>query len=239
MKLICCGSGSSGNSYVLTDGEEALVLDCGVRFLEVKKALNFNVRQIKGAVVSHVHGDHSAYAKEYEASGIPVWRPYLAAGDVRKGEPYSTESLRQSSQFGGFKVQSFDLIHDVPCCGFLVSHKSFGKLLYVTDTEFVRYRFKGVNTLLVEANYDEGYIDKSAAKAMHVLTGHQSLQTAIGFIQANASESLDHVVLCHLSQTGNASPVEFKKAAESIVPTGCTVDIAEPGLIVDLSDVPF
>jgi ribonuclease BN (tRNA processing enzyme) len=227
MKLICCGSGSTGNTYILTNGDEALVLDCGIRFLEVKKALGFNIRPIVGAVVSHVHGDHHAYAHEYEAAGIPVWRPYTA------------ESLRQDKAVGGFRVQSFGLVHDVPCCGFLVGHKDLGKLVYITDTEYVRYRFKGLNTILIEANYDERYIDTTQAKTRHVLTGHQSLQTAMKFIEANASDCLNHVILCHLSQSGSASPKEFLEAVKEIVPAGCTVDIAEKGLVSDLSDTPF
>lgn len=56
MKLIVAGTGSSGNSYILTNGKEALILDCGKPFMEVKKALGFNVRQIVGVVVTHEHG---------------------------------------------------------------------------------------------------------------------------------------------------------------------------------------
>ena len=56
MKLIVVDSGSSGNSYILTNGEEALILDCGLPFREVKKALGFNVRQIVGVIVTHEHG---------------------------------------------------------------------------------------------------------------------------------------------------------------------------------------
>lgn len=56
MKLICCGTGSSGNSYLITNGTETLVLDAGIPFKEVKIALGFNVRQIVGVLVTHEHG---------------------------------------------------------------------------------------------------------------------------------------------------------------------------------------
>ena len=58
------GTGSNGNTYLLTCDGETLVIDCGIKFLETKKMLNFNIRGIVGAVVSHVHGDHSKAIKE-------------------------------------------------------------------------------------------------------------------------------------------------------------------------------
>ena len=56
MKLIVVGSSSAGNTYLLINNDEVLVLNAGCRFLEVKKALGFNIRQIAGVVVTHEHG---------------------------------------------------------------------------------------------------------------------------------------------------------------------------------------
>ena len=152
MKLKSIVTGSSGNTYLLTNGSETLVIDAGMPFLEVKKALNFNIRSIRGAVVSHIHGDHNKYSHEYESAGIPVFRPYM------------TESLRMNAGMGGFTVRSFGVIHNVPCCGFLIEHPDMGKLLYATDTEYVPYRFKDLSTMLSEANYSEEYVNRNEAK---------------------------------------------------------------------------
>lgn len=56
MRLIVCGSSSSGNTYILDSNNECLVLDVGRPFKEVKIALGFNIRQIVGTVVTHEHG---------------------------------------------------------------------------------------------------------------------------------------------------------------------------------------
>ena len=56
MKLIVVGSSSAGNTYLLGNNDEVIVLDTGCRFLEVKKALGFNIRQIVGVVITHEHG---------------------------------------------------------------------------------------------------------------------------------------------------------------------------------------
>ncbi len=55
MNLICLGSSSSGNCYLLENETECLILECGIKFAEIKKALDFNVSKIQGVVVSHQH----------------------------------------------------------------------------------------------------------------------------------------------------------------------------------------
>ncbi|MEB3374489.1 hypothetical protein SFC43_18645 [Bacteroides sp. CR5/BHMF/2] len=48
MKLIVLGSSSSGNCYILDNGTESLIIEAGIRFQEVKKALDFNLRKVVG-----------------------------------------------------------------------------------------------------------------------------------------------------------------------------------------------
>lgn len=221
MRLTVVGSGSSGNSYILETDKEALVIDAGVRFMEVKKALRFQVRKIAGVIVTHKHGDHAAYAHEYKEAGIPVF------------QPYEMESLRQSIRYGGFRIQSWEAVHNVPCVGYLIDHDDMGRLLYATDTEYVKYRFKGVTHFLIEANYAEEYVNRDEPKYLHVLTGHMSLPTTIGCIEANMSEQTKHITLCHLS-AGNADPEAFKQAVKAVVSDTCIVDVAAPKMVVEL-----
>jgi len=225
LKLIVCGTGSSGNTYLLTNGMETLVLDAGVPFLEAKKALNFNIQSIKGVLPTHKHGDHHAFAHQYEAAGIPVWRAYEGAKHT-------------SRSFGGFKVQAFDVVHNVPCVGYLIEHEDLGRMIYVTDTEYVKYRFKNLRTILIEANWSRDCVNREDAKYRHVLTGHMELNTCLETIKANATNKLCHVILCHLSRD-NADPEAFREAAEEIVPPGCTVDVAKKGLTIDINEIPF
>lgn len=220
--LSVVGTGSSGNTFLLTCNRETLIIDCGIRFLEVKKMLSFNIRGIVGAIVTHSHGDHSKSILEYERVGIDVWKPYRY------------DNLRQKKKFGSFTVSSFDCIHDVPCVGYLIEHPDSGlKMLYATDTQYVRYTFSGLTAMLLEANYGEAYVNQEEAKYRHVLEGHLSIETAIDCIKANMNDKLKNIILCHLS-AGNSDPEGFRRSVKAIVPDGVQIDIAEKGLTVTL-----
>lgn len=56
MDLKCLGSSSAGNCYLLTsDSGETLILDCGISIREIKKGLDWNIRGIRGMIISHAH----------------------------------------------------------------------------------------------------------------------------------------------------------------------------------------
>lgn len=56
MKLKCIATGSTGNCYTLTsDSGETLIIDCGISIKEIKKGLDWNIRGIKGVIISHTH----------------------------------------------------------------------------------------------------------------------------------------------------------------------------------------
>ena len=61
MKLKCISSGSSeGNTYALiSNSGEILLLDLGASVKQIKIGLDFNVAGIVGAIVKHLHKDHS------------------------------------------------------------------------------------------------------------------------------------------------------------------------------------
>lgn len=225
MKLKCLGSGSSGNCYILENDVEALIIEAGVPFMEVKKALDFNVRKVVGVVVGHCHLDHSRAVAEYQKAGIPVFKPY------------ESEMQRQVRTYGGFVIKSFELVHDVPCFGFYLFHEDIGTLVYASDTEYIKWRFNKVNHILVEANYSPDCMEPTDnPKRHHVITGHMSINTAVEFLRVNKSPALRNVVLLHLSES-NSDESQFKAAAETVV--DCPVWVAKRGLEVELREFPF
>lgn len=231
LKVLC--SSSSGNCYILESDTEALIIEAGLPFMEVKKALNFNVRKIVGVVVSHSHGDHAKYIAEYQKSGLM----YLY-GNVHKQNDVTETRGIISIRYGEFVIRPFPLVHDVECYGFYIQHQDIGTLVYATDTEYIKYRFKNLNHILVEANYSDDLIDNEAINREHVLRGHMSLQTALDFISTNDNPALRNVVLLHLSDK-NSDSEQFLQKTKETVKYGADCYIAEKGLEVYLNLCPF
>ena len=240
MKLKCLGSGSSGNCYLLSTETETLILDCGIPIIEIKKGLNFDLSKVVGCVVTHSHKDHSLSAKDFENMGIPVFKPY------ENKEPISLNGWNGTIQAFDLTDKDRKFMHtnadgsECPCYGFLITHHELGRMLYITDTELVKWRFKDINHILISCNYQRKYIDdENIAKRNHVFRGHMELETVKEFIKANNSDSLQSIILCHLSND-NANPKECKEEVEKVAK--CPVYVAGKGLEVELmngNECPF
>lgn len=216
MKVL--SSGSIGNCYILENDTEALVLDAGVKFSEVMKAVDYNILKIQGALVTHSHLDHAKYIKDFENNGIPVYKPY--------------EHFEKMYKIGNFTVYPFDLVHNVPCYGFMIKHNEIGKMIYATDTCYVKYRFKNLNHMLIECNYSKDCVDRGAYKFQHEVQDHMEQETCLEFIRTNNSDSLRTCILCHLSQN-SIEPLECIAEAKKIN-SRAKIDYARKGLTVDL-----
>lgn len=182
-------------------GGKRLILDVGIQYKKILSGIDFDLDSVVGVCVTHEHKDHSLSVNEFIIRGVPVYRPYAY-------EP----GARPKADFGDFHVQCFPLEHDVPCYGFLITHPEMGKLVYITDTAYCKYRFKNLNHILVECNYDAEMLADDYAAHGHVLHDHMELTTTKRFIEANKSNLLRNVVLCHLSETN----ISEQKALETI-----------------------
>lgn len=229
MKLTCLGSSSAGNCYLLTSNSgETLILDCGIPIKEIKKGLDWNIKGIVGVLCTHKHLDHSKSVKDFETMGIPICEPYKAL------------LMNQFLANSYFTVRAFDLTtvdgrwthtdangEPCPIFGFLITHPEMGKMLYITDCELIKWRFKDINHILLGVNYDKDLVDTDNPKANHVFRGHLSIDTACDFVKANDSDSLQNVIMCHLSSE-NADKDSFIEKMKNAV-NGANVDVADSG----------
>ena len=194
MRLNVLGSDSNGNCYVLQNDKEALIIEAGVRFSEVKKALKWQLSKVVGAVITHEHNDHAKYVRDFVSNGITV----LALPSVFKAKGIDSLSFRKEIEpmhgyiVGGFKVFAIPVCHDVPCVGFIIEHEDMGRMLFVTDTMMLEYRVPGLNHILLEANYAEDILDTkieagSVPLSMkpRLIHSHMEIETTKGILRAN------------------------------------------------------
>ncbi len=237
MKIKVLGSSSSGNGYILDLDTEALVIEAGVKASEVKQALKFNISKVAGCVVSHEHGDHSAYANEYIGVGFDVYMTQGTASRLKFTNNRKPKLLQPNTliQIGNFKVLPFDVEHDaIEPVGFLIKHKAIGTVLFITDTYYSKYKFSSLNHLLVEANYCEEIVEDAVingtlhpAQYRRLRKSHMSIQTCKELLKANDLSKVENIVLIHLSDR-NSNAESFKRQVQGL--TGIPVTIADKGV---------
>jgi phosphoribosyl 1,2-cyclic phosphodiesterase len=240
MKLQVINSNSQGNSYILENDNETLLIECGVRFDKIKKALGFNLNKVVGCLLTHEHGDHCFAAKDIVKSCI---RLYASMGTHQSigtdGHRYCVVvNTEESYSIGSFKVKAFDVKHDAAQpLGFLIWHPETGLILFLTDSYYSEYKFNGLNNIIIEANYCQGIMDERVKAGEdpkflrdRTITSHMSLSTCKELLQANDLSAVNNIVLIHLSDR-NSDAARFQKEVEEV--TGKQVHIAKAGLTIE------
>lgn len=223
LKLLCCGTGSSGNSYALRTDTETLLLDAGMPIKEIKKGLNWNIKNVVGCVISHVHQDHCKSKSDLEKMGIPVFAPYVSLDWIE-----ADESVVLAEKCGGFRIKAFQVPHNgTRNCGFLI-YADGQKILYMTDYEYCPYNFskQKINHMLIECNYIKDMVDRNIPNFEHKIRGHAELETVKSFVDVNKSNDLQDVILCHLG-CDSSDKERIINEIKEIVPRA-NVDVAEP-----------
>ena len=232
MQVEVLNSGSKGNGYIVRAGDDVLLLECGVKSRDVLKALQFNVRNISGCLVSHHHEDHLRYIREYFKYGFPVC---MTAESKPDGCPVRTLPRMKRSMVGAFEVVPFKVPHaETECDGFYIRHPSMGNLLFITDAEMCPFNLRSlrINHVMVECNYSIDYLTHDGINRNHILTGHMELQTCKRFIRSIYSKDLKSIGLIHLSKL-NGDPERFQKEMEEEFPDSY-VWVAEKGKTITL-----
>ena len=227
MTLKCLATGSKANCYVLKrDNGEMLILDAGLPINEIKKGIGFDVANVKGAVITHSHKDHSLSADKLKQF-TPVWQPYLI------------DKPRLHTHLGEFDIQSFPLPHNgVENRGFIIRVDG-QTICYMTDFEYCKYSLakQNIDTMIIECNYMSDLVPDDLPNIQHKVLGHCELSTTIGILQDNL-KSLKHVVLIHMG-LGTLNRAKAMESIREVVPRYITVDWAKANQVYDFSKIPF
>jgi phosphoribosyl 1,2-cyclic phosphodiesterase len=240
MKLTIINSNSQGNGYILENDREALMIECGVQFDKIKKALGFKLSKVAGCLITHEHQDHCKSAKEVMAAGINVYASYGTHAAMRTEGHHRARFLHLGSvtSIGEFKIIAFKVEHDAAePMGFLINHPETGIVLFLTDTYYSKYTFAGLNNVIVEANYCQGILDKRVQDGANpkflrdrVITSHMSLATCKELLAANDLAGVNNIVLIHLSD-GNSDAKRFQREVQEV--TGKQVHVAHAGMVIE------
>lgn len=240
LKITTIGSGSSGNCYILEcqldNGErEAIILEAGLSPKRVQKALDFNLRYVKGCLITHEHGDHAHYALKLNNNGIMIYATEgtlsaLGLKDTLLAQPIQYKYRERTGKL--FSIVPFETEHDAQePCGFLIDCADGNRVLFATDTYFLRYRFPDVTLFMIECNYDEAILKRNikdgvvnAVVGKRVRKSHMSITQCIDTLKANDLSKTKAIVLVHLSSSNSNKDVFQKRVKEA---TGKLVYVAQ------------
>lgn len=226
-------SSSAGNAYRVTDGKTTLLLEAGIRFADLRKALGYQISSIAAVLISHEHADHCKAAADLAKAGVDI---YASQGtmDALKLPGHRAKPIQSKKQFniGTWTVLPFDVQHDVAePLGFLLANQAGEKLLFATDTYYIRYRFPGLTHIMVECNYSIRILSENIASGRvpasmkpRLLRSHFSLENVKEFLKANDLSKVQEIWLLHLSDN-NSHETLFKREIQEL--TGKQVYIAK------------
>jgi len=224
IEITSFASGSTGNCYRVTDGSSPLLLECGIPFKEIQKGLKFKVSEIAGCLVTHEHKDHCKAISDIMKAGIDC---YMSQGTAEalglSGHRLHIIKAKQQFRIGTWTILPFETQHDAADpLGFLMANQDGDKMLYATDTYYIRYRFQGLTHIAVECNYSLDILRTNVANGSvepalknRILKSHFSLENVKKFLQANDLSKVEAIFLLHLSDN-NSDCESFKREIQEL-----------------------
>lgn len=190
--------------------------------------------------------DHIKYAKDFAENGINI---YASKGTFNrlnlKGHRFKIIKALQQFEIGNFIILPFDTQHDAAePLGFLIQYKpTREKLLYVTDTYYIKYKFKDLNYIMIECNYIKEIARKNMCNEIinktrysRLLESHMSLENLLEFLKSNDLKHVRKIMLCHLSDTNSNAETMKEKVFEM---TKIETIIADKGIDIELNKFTF
>lgn len=188
-------SSSRSNLYTVTAANgKRLMLECGVRWLLLQKALGYNLSGIDACLLTHEHADHSKAIKEVMRAGIDVFASVGTFGALRVESNRRAKAIEAYAGITNkvFDSYAFPIIHDaVEPFGYIVREVSTNEyLLFVPDSGYIKQRFNIPFTIIaLECSYDIEILqhrvdtqDINETLTKRLLESHAEKQTTMNYL---------------------------------------------------------
>ncbi|MBJ6116576.1 MBL fold metallo-hydrolase [Pontibacter sp. BT310] len=219
LQITSLNSGSNGNCYYIGNEREAVLVDAGISCLETErrmKRLGLSMRKVKAIFISHEHSDHirgvSVIARKYE---IPVY----ITPDTQYHGRLSQERFTaipfmayEPVKIGELTITAFPKWHDASDPhSFIVNYQDINIGVFTdigAPCEHVIKHFGMCHAAFLEANYDDGLLDKGRypyhlKQRIRSNHGHLSNEQALSLFMEHKPSFMSHLLLSHLSKDNN------------------------------------
>jgi len=222
LEITILASGSSGNAALVRTETASFLVDAGLSTKELTLRLatcGVEPMDLSAVLVTHEHGDHTKglvqWAKKH---ATPIYCNRQTALVLReKVTGFNGWKIFESGsefELEGMTIRSFPVPHDaVEPVGFVIRKRShsFG---FLTDlghaTTLVTESLRGIDALLIEANYDEVLLQNDTKRPWSIKQriqsrhGHLSNSDAAETVSQIVHDGLGHLLLGHLSRDCNS-----------------------------------
>lgn len=236
-RLKILSSGSQGNCTLIYDSRgKCAMLDMGLPWQEILQGLNYDLASVSLALASHNHhADHTKSIVHCINSGIPTFSNKDVCDHYN-----GCQLLDRMVKVDGFKVQTFELVHNAPNNAFVIDTIDGIRILYCTDTQYIPKRVKGVNCAIIECNYDDQVIVDNLCEGVEnrsQFENHHSLDSCIDYLKTIYSADLTTVILWHPSGTNLNKKEAVRRVKEELGFEA--VYMAEKGLELEICNSEF
>ena len=216
-------SSSRSNLYLATTGNgKQLLLECGISWQAIQKALNYDLTNIVACCLTHEHHDHSKAIKDVIRAGIDVYasRGTLSALSVESERRATVVADGTLVRLDDFEILAFSLNHDaVEALGFIVRADQ-EYLFFVPDASHITQKFNlAFNIIAIECSFDKDVLQKKVDSleineqlAKRLLTSHMEKQATIRYLADFCD--LSHCREIHLLHMGNINKEQTRKEIE-------------------------
>jgi phosphoribosyl 1,2-cyclic phosphodiesterase len=217
VRFAVLGSGSRGNGTLIASNDTYVMVDCGFSLRETERRLErlgVSGDQLSAILVTHEHADHvhgvGLLSRRY---GVPV---YLSNGTLRgmrkpveaKGRLVGGEGL----QIGALSIDVVSVAHDaLEPTQFVFSdgRRRFGVLTDLGSyCPSVLDSYRGLDALMIESNHCRDMLARGRypvflKQRVGGEWGHLNNHQAASLVSELGWQSLQHLVLAHLSSKNN------------------------------------
>lgn len=223
------GSSSLGNCALLRTGSSKILIDAGFsgKRIEAKlESIGESLDAIQAVFLTHEHSDHAQGIRGLSRRpDLPIFANRDTADAVQakltKRANWQVFETGTTFHFRDLEIRSFALPHDAyDPVGYVFRWGLDGapttqSLAWVTDLGYVpahvHEQMRSVETLVIEANYDEALLEKDTRRPWSIKQrirgrhGHLSNNAAFEALsQMNGDSRLKEVYLAHLSKDCNS-----------------------------------
>lgn len=231
--ILPLASSSSGNCYMIDDGETKLLLEAGISLKRMQQGTGYKITSVAGCLVTHEHQDHAKAVNDLMGLGIDCYMSKGTAAAINAQGCRCKEILPNTIVcIGTWLIKAFDARHDAsePFGYFLLSQNTGERLVFITDSYYVPYKFADLNYIMVECNYSDEMLSRSLengsvdeVRRNRIMRSHMSLENCKELLRSNDLSKVKEIHLLHLSDN-NSVEEEFKKEIAAL--TGLPVYVA-------------